>query len=142
MPNDKPMPTCAACGAAASEGDTCEAHHLVPQAIHEHMSGAMLERWKGATVPLCPRCHREWHDVVTPYLGGWSMTSTRKAAAKWILAHLPSVVAVGAQIHTDMCCKSPVALFVLLHDLTTQRWGETNLILPGKVRPAQSHTPG
>ena len=91
MHDDKHMPTCAACGGAARnggacEGDTCEAHHLVPRAIHEHMSGAMLERWKGATVPLCPRCHREWHDVVTPYLGGWSMTSTRKAAAKWILA--------------------------------------------------------
>ncbi|NBB84798.1 MAG: hypothetical protein GVY12_01050 [Bacteroidetes bacterium] len=80
--------TCAACGATAGE-----AHHLVPRAIHQYMSGAMLERWNGATVSLCPRCHREWHDVVTPYLGGWGMTGTRKASAKWILAQYMADVA-------------------------------------------------
>lgn len=52
------------------------------------MRGAMLTRWKASTVPLCPRCHREWHDLLTPYLGGFRMNGTRKAAARWMVAQL------------------------------------------------------
>ncbi|GLT24033.1 hypothetical protein GCM10007933_35040 [Zoogloea oryzae] len=52
---DRPRHRCVVCNA-----DGAENHHWAPQALF----GSEADRWPQSY--LCPRCHKRWHDIVTP----------------------------------------------------------------------------
>ena len=51
----QPRERCAVCGAEGAEN-----HHWAPWALF----GSEANSWPRSY--LCPRCHKRWHDIVTP----------------------------------------------------------------------------
>lgn len=52
---DRPRHRCEVCG-----GDGAENHHWAPWALFGNEANSWPQSY------LCPRCHKRWHDTVTP----------------------------------------------------------------------------